>query len=403
MQQFLKNGKSLKKWSIVAGAFLLQMVFMGVVNNCYSLFIIPVTESMGFSRSAYSLCQSLNYLFCMGSAALGWKLHDKIGFMPTLRLGCLLVVIPYFLFSTAKSLPVFYLLSALIGMGMGLTTTAAMPIVLRQWFPDHYGTALGIALMGSGVGGMLFNPVANTLLERFGWQSTYGILGLILGLVSLPIVWFVLKENPQYSNAARNQKDTKSRAYRVTGRRGAFLAVLLLFSITCTVLIYTLTPYLQDIGYSSGFSAGVASASMAILAAGKLLQGMLLDKWGMRRCILIAFVTNCLGLVALSIGRFWTLPLVLLCIFASCPFGTVAVPAMAAFASNEEQERAAAIGVFTAVTNLGSALSPYLAGICHDTFQSYVPLFVICAVLVLLSTFAICAMIRKGQPSLDAA
>lgn len=399
----MKNGKPFKKWSIVTGAFLLQMVFMGVINNCYSLFIIPVTESMGFSRSAYSLCQSLNYLFCMGSAALGWKLHDRIGFMPTLRLGCLLVVVPYYLLSMAKSLPVFYLLSALTGLGMGLTTTAAMPILLKQWFPDHYGTALGVALMGSGVGGMLFNPIANYLLQQYGWQSTYGILGLILGIVSLPISWFVLKENPQYSSVPQGQKNAKSHAYKITGRRGAFLAVLLLFAITCTVLIYTLTPYLQDIGYSADFVAGFVSASMAILAVGKLLQGMLLDKWGVRRCILIAFATNCLGLVALSIGKTWILPLVLLCIFASCPFGTVAVPAMAAFASSEEQERAAAIGVFTAVTNMGSALSPYLAGICHDTFQSYVPLFVICAGLVLLSTLAMAVMIKKGQSTLDAA
>ena len=170
MRMERNEGQNRYGWAIVIGGLLLLMVFMGIVNNCYALFIIPITESFHFTRSQYSVCQSLVFLFIMLSSAISWKIYQRVGILTAIRTAAVVLIVSYFCYSFAQSLPVFYLLSMIVGFCMGLATTVAVPLLLSGWFQEKYGLALGISLMGSGIGGTIFNPAANMLIDLFKWQ-----------------------------------------------------------------------------------------------------------------------------------------------------------------------------------------------------------------------------------------
>ena len=394
MRMERNEGQNRYGWAIVIGGLLLLMVFMGIVNNCYALFIIPITESFHFTRSQYSVCQSLVFLFIMLSSAISWKIYQRVGILTAIRTAAVVLVVSYFCYSFAQSLPVFYLLSMIVGFCMGLTTTVAVPLLLSGWFQEKYGLALGISLMGSGIGGTIFNPAANMLIDLFNWQRAYQILALIMAAVALPIVFFVFRVNKSNAeNMASNydpSEEQPSEKSFLNRTAVSLLAIITIFAIVCTVLIYTITPYLQDIGYSAGVASFCASGSMAILAVGKLLEGWLLDHTSLKTCTYLAFASTAAGLIGLVLSKNpFMLLLVFLGVFLGCPYGTVAIPVAAGSICQRQADKRAAVGIFTAATNLGSAVSPALAGMVFDSFGSYSPLFITSAVIVIAAMIPI--------------
>ncbi len=390
-------------WIMAGGGLLLLMVFMGIVNNCYALFIIPVTESCGFSRSQYSVCQSLIFLLIMLSSAISWKIYERVGILTTIRAAAVALTVSYFSYSFAGTLPAFYILSMIVGFCMGLTTTVAIPLLLSGWFQEKYGFALGISLMGSGIGGTIFNPLANALIHLCSWQKAYQVLALIMAVIALPIVFFVFRLNPAdtYSKTSgvNPSESSKHDTSFISTAAICMIAVVCIFSIVCTALIYTITPYLQDIGYSAESASFCASASMAILAAGKLLEGWFLDHVSLKNCTYLAFASTAIGLIGLMFAQH---PLMLfpvfLGIFLGCPYGTVAVPVIAGSVSKNQTSGRAAVSIFTAAANLGSAVSPALAGIIFDSFGSYRPLFLISAAAVIAAMLPLGNMMgQSGQ------
>ena len=61
-----RNGQ-LRYLSIVIGAFLSVGVIVGLTNNLYSLYVIPITTGLGISRGLYSMGITVRYIasaFC---------------------------------------------------------------------------------------------------------------------------------------------------------------------------------------------------------------------------------------------------------------------------------------------------------------------------------------------------
>jgi MFS family permease len=65
------------------------------------------------------------------------------------------------------------------------------------YFDRHRGFAMGIAMAGSGAGGLVLAPVTQSLLTRFGAPVTLRILGVWNFAVCIPIS-FVMRPHPAY-------------------------------------------------------------------------------------------------------------------------------------------------------------------------------------------------------------
>jgi MFS family permease len=65
------------------------------------------------------------------------------------------------------------------------------------FFDRHRGFAMGIAMSGSGAGGLVFAPVTQSLLQRFGAPVTLRILG-VWNFVICVAISFVIRPHPAY-------------------------------------------------------------------------------------------------------------------------------------------------------------------------------------------------------------
>ena len=133
----------------------------------FSLFIISITEDFGCARSDVTLIQTI----CSFSQVLGsfcvWSIYEKVGMIRTLRLTAFFLPAVYFCYALSNHLLVFYLVAGLRGFLTGLAATTASVHIIKRNFPNNYGMPLGIAQMGAGFGGFVFNNVAAKLMESF--------------------------------------------------------------------------------------------------------------------------------------------------------------------------------------------------------------------------------------------
>uniref|UniRef100_A0A7C3YEX7 MFS transporter n=1 Tax=Geoglobus ahangari TaxID=113653 RepID=A0A7C3YEX7_9EURY len=68
------------------------------------------------------------------------------------------------------------------GLGIGFAYNVPIPIA-RRWFPDRAGLAVGIAVMGFGLGALFLAPAAVALIYSAGWANAFLYLGIIFLIV----------------------------------------------------------------------------------------------------------------------------------------------------------------------------------------------------------------------------
>ena len=88
----------------------------------------------------------------------------------------------------------FYGVLAAIGsLGIGEALTQA---ILPKWFVRKRGKALGIAVMGGGLGPLLAPLTLHTIMSVVGWRDTWVIMGVVVIVILVPLS-FLVRTRPE--------------------------------------------------------------------------------------------------------------------------------------------------------------------------------------------------------------
>ena len=91
-----------------------------------------------------------------------------------------------------------YLFYAVLGLAMA-SGPAPVPygVVISHWFDRHRGLALGMSMMGIGIGSIVVPILAQRLITMFGWRMAFAIFGAAVLLLSLPVIAALLQNDPR--------------------------------------------------------------------------------------------------------------------------------------------------------------------------------------------------------------
>ncbi|MBY2475836.1 MFS transporter [Clostridioides difficile] len=392
-------------WLVVFAGLILMISVYGIVNNCASLFIKPVTEDLGFSRSEFSLYYTVIALSTMVIALFMGKLAKKFKLKNIMLVGCVLAGIGYIGYSYANSIYVFYLMSIFSGLGLGMTTLTPLSIIISNWFVEKRGLALGLTFMGSGVGGMIFNPIANYIILNYSWRQSYLVLGIIILVTTIPVVLIFMSEKPSdkgllpygYSNSSENVLDNSAKGIMLgdavkTKIFWIMVVGLILITIIAMGVQMHIASYLTDIGYSPTFAASVISINMGVVILGKILLGYVFDKVGCEKGVIFVGLQVFLGVLALLFAsKYPAIIVFIICWGIGNCMGTI-VPALITSEIFGKRDYSTIVGVVNAVVLLGAALGSAVTGKLYDisggytlAWMTYLVLTVIMVGLILIS------------------
>jgi OFA family oxalate/formate antiporter-like MFS transporter len=195
--------KAKNRWLVVVGALLIQMS-LGAIY-IYSVFK-PALKEQFPDWSATNLAlpsQLVLAMFALGVIVFG-RIQDKIGPRKIATLGGILLGAGLVVAKFATSLPVFVLGFSVIG-GIGIGAAYVCPIATCvKWFPDKRGLITGLAVAGFGAGGLVFTPVAKTLIASQGIMNTFLFLGLIFLVLVVAGAQFMVNPPAGYKPAGWN-------------------------------------------------------------------------------------------------------------------------------------------------------------------------------------------------------
>src|SRR5260370_15955695 len=91
-----------------------------------------------------------------------------------------------------------YLLFTVLGIAMA-SGPAPVPygVVISHWFNRHRGLALGLSMMGIGIGSVVVPILAQRLITLFGWRTAFAIFGAAVLLLPLPVIAALLQNDPR--------------------------------------------------------------------------------------------------------------------------------------------------------------------------------------------------------------
>jgi predicted MFS family arabinose efflux permease len=148
------------------------------------------------------------------------------------------------------------------------------------------------------------------------------------------------------------------------------------------VLLFTFGIFLKPIAQQTGWSRGTMSLGVAIALtlAGLMtpLVGRLVDRWGVRRLLLLAITAFALGIAALSLAPANVAGFVVLYGCAGLlSSGQAPLPYAKAIASRFDSRRGLALGIAMAGVGIGTSVMPQVASLLLKTFswrEAYVAL-----------------------------
>ena len=269
-----------RDWLAVAAAAVGLMFSVGALTAYpFGVFMGPIGHDTGWSRGQMSGAISAAQISLVLSSILWGQLLDRFG-------------------------PRRCLLSAIVGLGIGLTClsrltaplwhlyaffalvpvlgAAANPIgysgVLVRLFQRRLGLALGIALMGVGLGAAVLPPLAQHLITRFGWRSAYVGLAMLAIVVGIPASLIATRNAS--GPVLRNSGVAPVPVLPLMGTR-AFLLICGIFFLLGTAgtgVLTHLVPLLTDKGYTPATAARFAGLVGISTIVSRAFVGWLLDR-----------------------------------------------------------------------------------------------------------------------------
>ncbi len=379
-------------WYVVVGAFITIGVNYGA-RYSFGVFLKPMCEDLGWSRSVVSFAASLAILSYGTGSILSGRLLDRFAPRWIITAGCALAAFGFILtpfITTPFQLYLVY--GVLYGLGASFMGATVGISSVGKWFNRKRGVAIGIATMGIGVGTMVLTLLAGIVVKFFDWKTGFVVLGiLIFVLCTIVSQFFMGKTHPEEygllpdgatapPGKPERLPDRTTPSYRETSglllkdSRFWMLAVCFGFAI-----MTHMTVFIHQVAYaeSYGIDRVVAASSLGIIGiasiVGRFFFGWLSDRLDDPKhsaCLGFACMAAAVTILMLlhSIEYFYLYA----CLFG---FGYGSLSAMIPILTVDRFGRrisGTAFGLITFfTTGLGGSLGPVAGGLVYDLTGSY--------------------------------
>jgi MFS family permease len=309
-------------WRVVGGTFTAQMFVIGFFTYAVSLLVAPVREEFGVSLEQVMYSLTAGTIMGLFLQPVGGILVDRVSVGRIMGVGTLLYALGLYGLANSTSLWQYIILFGItMAAANAFCASLTSSAVISRWFTRRRGMALGIAAVGTSVGGVIIPALISYWLSAYGWRTALELLALSVILVMLPMVVFNIKDRPG-SEAELDMADQGQAASTAPtpelgmadiARNPRFwligLSLGLLFA-SYTATLSNLTPYAINAGEGEERASTLIMAVAIFGLLGKLLFGMAADRISLKMGLWIAQGMVVLALLLLAAQPGYVLMLV---------------------------------------------------------------------------------------------
>ncbi len=360
-------------WVIVGAGIVVSCVGVGTMLSL-GVFLQPVSEATGWSRTGISTAALLNWL-CMGIGSFLWgALSDRFGTRVVVLSGGLLLGAGAVAASRAESLGQFQIFfGVLVGLAAGSFYTPLTATTTR-WFTRNRSLAVALVSAGLSLGSTIIGPLARWMTTTYDWRTAMLVIGDLAWLVVIPAALLVREPPAARPGAAATLGAGAEFTVGQALRTPQFAAIALTNFACCAAHsgpIFHMVTHAIDHGIPVMAATTVLSVAGLASLSGRIVCGLMADRIGAKQMLLVG-----LALQAVSVSLY---------VFTRDLAGFYAVAVMFGFAYGGAMPLYAILvreyfgarimgtvfGAVGAVATLGMALGPWAGGWLYDSLGSY--------------------------------
>jgi MFS family permease len=368
------------RWVIVAAGGLLGCVAIG---GMFSLPVLlqPIARDTGWSVAGISSAMTIGFL-AMAFASMAWgTLSDRIGPLPVVLTGSIVIAASLALASRATSLIEFQLL---FGLLVGAATAAIfvpMMATVTGWFDTHRSLAVSLVSAGMGMAPMTMSPMVAWLVSSHDWRTTMLILSAVVASIMIPVSLFVRRPPALAAGAAvSGEAGPQAEMSRAEAIRSPQFLILLATNFFCCAthsgpIIHTVS-YAISCGIPLIAAVSIYSVEGFAGLFGRIGFGLLGDRFGAKRVLVIGLLVQAFGALAYVFVRELAAFYAVAAVFGFIYAGVMPLYSVLVRENFPLRMLGTVIGGTAMAGSLGMATGPIAGGLIYDTFASYAWLYI---------------------------
>ncbi len=390
-------------WVIALALAITETASYGIMYYAFSVMLVPMEAELGWSRAQLTGAFSLMLLV---SAAMAFPIGawvDKHGAHLLMTVGSIGASLCIIAWSQVTNIYLFFVIFFVLGICSAAVLYEPAFAVIAQWFHKRRTNALAVVTFAAGFASTIFIPLADVLLNAFGWRDAMLILGIALAAITIPIHAFALRRRPQDLGLLPDGETmTDGTPRRVLpslslsdALHSRFFWILTLgfglSNLAASATRVHFIPFLIDSGINAS-TAAYASGTIGIMqVAGRVIFAPLDNRLSGRVMVAGVFALQAAAISFLLFGAsLLTVGIFVVTFGTSYGARTLARPSILAelFGSASYGRISSVMAIFLTIA---ATTAPVGAGLLYDRFASYVPVLWIVLALSVVSAGLIIA------------
>ncbi len=301
-------------WRIVAASLFSQAIQAGILIYAFGTIALAVELEFEVSRAEVMMsATALSLVTNIISPFIGRLVDTRsVRQLMLFALGALVAGL-FALSSTQQLWQVWLIFGTLMPVANVLLGQMANTALISRWFVRFRGRAMGIAAVGTSVGGFIIPVLLTTLIEDYGWRLALMLLAVGTFLCMAPVLYWMIINNP--ADIGQNPDGAQQPALSPApeAERNVLLGVMKERAFWCqtvaigvSLFVYlgflaNLYPHAISVGIPTHHAAALLSIVAICAIAGKLTFGLVADYLDLRITLLTSFLLIILG--ALTLGN----------------------------------------------------------------------------------------------------
>ena len=388
-------------WYVVLVAMLTLLVSNGMTITGMTIYDPAILQEFGWSRGDLKLRDLLQLGLSGLMAPFIGTLADRMSVKKLMMTGLAVLSLCLAAYSQMTSLTHLYLVNVGLALVLALSGLVLNVLIVSRWFVQKRGTALGLTLVGTSLGGIIFPRFGAMLLRTHTWREAM-LMEAIIPLGALVVMGLITRDSPAdmglrplgATEGTGSSHGVTGMEYKTAIRTRTFwiLTFCAMTTFYCILAAQAhLVLHLKGMGWPLEKAASGVGILFTMGLVGKFSIGYLADKLK-RRVVFLSniaiMLVGALLLASMKEAMLW--PFIL--IFGLGWGGLYTMLQLTCMDSFGTRAGGKILGTITVLDAIGGGLGIWITGVLFDRSKSYEGAFILIAALVFLAFLAALAL-----------